>query len=282
MPKRSRLAVWIDGKTVPETRAAVPVSDSAYLYGIGLFETLKCIDRTPLFFDLHDARLRTNAGRIGLRMPLSTRQFLNTMTGLLRRNRLREATVRVMLSETPEGRPRLVITAKPFQPYPERCYKKGARLIFARTFSSDSKSLSAIKTTSYLSRMIPRREALRRGADEAVLLSENGLVTEAASSNIFLVKKGSLFTPPLTDGLLAGTRRKVVMALAKSLKIPVREKSLRADDLRKADEAFLTSSLKDIMPVGWAEGKRIGRVMPGPITLKLMEAYDRLIETRRL
>jgi branched-chain amino acid aminotransferase len=273
MPKNSDFAVWVAGKLVPEVQASVPVSDSAYLYGIGLFETLRSQGGKVLFFDLHDARLRKNARRIGLKMPLSPVGFRAAIASLLRRNRLKDATVRVMLSETAEGKPRLVITAKPFQPYPARCYAKGARTVFARTFSADSKSLSAIKTTSYLSRMIPRREAAGRGADEALLLSETGLVTEAASSNLFVVKGGLLLTPPLHDGLLAGTRRKVVIALAKKLKLPFKEKSLRPKDLFQADEIFITSSLKDIMPIGWVEGKKIGRFCPGPVTLRLRQSY---------
>lgn len=274
MRKNRAFAVWIGGKLVPEARASVPVSDSAYLYGIGLFETLRTVGGNPLFFKLHDARLRTNARRIGLKMPLSPSGFRAAIGTLLRRNRLKDATVRVMLSETAEGKPRLVITAKPFQPYPARCYAKGAKTVFAKTFSADSKSLSAIKTTSYLSRMIPRREAAGRGADEALLLSETGLVTEAASSNLFAVKNGRLLTPPLQDGLLAGTRRKVVMELAKKLKLPLKETSLRPKDLYQADEIFITSSLKDIMPVGWVENRKIGRDCPGPVTKRLQEVYQ--------
>jgi branched-chain amino acid aminotransferase len=264
----------IDGKMVSEGRAVVPVSDSAYLYGVGLFETMKATGGRVLFFHLHDARLRGNAKRIGLKVPLSSRRLLAVIERLLRKNRLRESTVRVMLSETPDGRPRLVITAKPFQPYPRRCYTQGARTVFARTFSSDSKTLSAVKTTSYLSKMIPRREAVRRGADEALMVNENGRVTEGASSSLFVVKDGVLTTPPLSDGLLPGTRRKVVMALARKLKIPLKEKSLRPKDLLQADEAFLTSSLKDLMPVGFVEGGKIGKPCPGPVTQRLDAAYQ--------
>lgn len=274
MPVKSALAVFIDGKIVPERNALIPVSDSAYLYGIGLFETLRSQGGRVLFFDLHDARLRGNARRIGLTMPLTPKLFLAAIQRLLRRNRLQDAAVRVMLSEASEGTPRLVITAKPFQAYPARCYRKGARTVFARSFVSDSKSLSPIKTTSYLSRMIPRREAAKRGADEALLLSESGLVTEAASSNVFVVKNGILITPPLADGLLAGTRRKVVMELSKTLKLPLKEKSLRPKDLFQADEIFITSSLKDIMPVGWVEKKKIGKKeVPGPVTKRLQNSY---------
>lgn len=277
MPAKSALAVFIDNKFVPERSALIPVSDSAYLYGIGLFETLRSQGEKVLFFGLHDARLRGNAKRIGLKVPLTSSRFLGAIRRLLHRNRLKNATIRVMLSEASEGKPRMVITAKPFQAYPARCYRQGARTVFARSFVSDSKSLSPIKTTSYLSRMIPRREAAKRGADEALLLSESGLVTEAASSNVFVIKKGVLITPPLADGLLAGTRRKVVMGLAKKLKITVKEKSLRPKDLFEADEAFITSSLKDIMPVRWVEGKKVGKIAPGPVTERLQAAYQTLV-----
>lgn len=276
MRSGTTLSVWIDGKIVPESRAVVPVSDSAYLYGIGLFETMRSVHGRVLFFALHDARLRGTARRIGIRMPLSPSRFLSAIGRLLRRNKLEEATIRIMLSETEEGWSRLVITAKPFQPYPARCYGRGARTVFARSFSADSRTLSAVKTTSYLSKMIPRREATRRKADEALMKNEEGYVTEGASSSLFIIKGGALTTPPLSDGLLPGTRRKVVIGLAKRLGIPVKEKSLRPQDLFGADEAFLTSSLKDIMPVGWVEKKRVGQTCPGRITKLLQEAYQAL------
>lgn len=273
------LFTWIDGKIVPDSQAKIPVTDSAYLYGIGLFETVKVSGKVTgkasegriLLWERHFQRLSENARRVTLRLPLGSRGLEKAVLSLVKKNRLKEATVRMMLSETDAGTPRLVITAKPFQAYPQRCYAEGARTMFARTFSADTKTLSRIKTTSYLSKMIPRREATARGMDEALMVNEDGFVTEGASSNLFIVKNGILITTPLNDGLLPGTRRRLVIELAKILKIPVKEKSLRPGDLYQADEVFITSSLKDVMPVGFLEKKKLGDARS--ITQRLQNIY---------
>ncbi len=278
---------WVNGVTLPEAKACVSVFDSAYLYGIGLFETLRASDGRIRFWDLHDRRLRKNAKTTGLRVPLSPASLRKATQALLTKNGLQDAqgaTIRMMLSENKEGRPSLVITARPYAPYPGRCYREGARAVFSRVMSADSKTLSAVKTTSYLSKMLPRREALLRGADEALLINERGHVSEGASSSLFVVKGGVLTTPPLSDGLLPGTRRKIVIGLAKKLHIPFREKILLPKDLYAADEIFLTSSLKDIMPVGWVEGRKIRKSAgsakgggPGLITQRLQREYSQTL-----
>lgn len=262
---------------LPEAKACISVFDSAYLYGIGLFETLRASEARIRFWDLHDRRLRRNAKMTGLRVPLSSDSLRKATQALLAKNGLRDATIRMMLSENEAGRPSLVITARPYAPYPGRCYREGARAVFSRVMSADSKTLSAVKTTSYLSKMLPRREAARRGADEALLINERGHVTEGASSSLFIVKGGALTTPPLSDGLLPGTRRKIVIGLARKLRIPFREKILLPKDLYAADEIFLTSSLKDIMPVGWVEGRKIGKQAPDLITRRLQREYSQTL-----
>lgn len=246
----------------------IPVFDSAYLHGIGIFETLRTESGVPLFLKLHDKRLRRNARRIGLKVPLTPAIMRRKIGRLLQKVGGGESTIRIVLSEG-----RLVMIANPFKPYPRRCYRDGARLVIAKTVQADAKSVAVIKTTSYLTKMLARREAERRGADEAILLDAGGRVTEGASSNVFIVKNGRLFTPPLSDGLLPGTRRNVVMVLARRLKIPVAERTLTVRDLTIAEEVFITSALKDVMPVGSINGKRIGKKSPGDLTLRLTRAY---------
>lgn len=263
---------------MPAHRACLPVSDSAYLYGIGIFETLRAVGAIPLFFRHHDERLRRNARAIGLRVPLSSTCLRSEIAKLLKKAGHPKSTLRIVLSSNERNRPRLVIIAKPFKPYPRRCYRKGARVVIAKTVQADTKKMAAIKTTSYLTKMLARREAKRRGADEAVLLNPEGCITEGASSNVFIVKKDRLFTPPLSEGLLPGTRRKVVLSLAKKLGIPICESVVRPADLFRADEIFITSSLKEIMPVGLVEGRTIGKSAPGPVTRKILAAYRKIVE----
>ena len=143
---------------------------------------------------------------------------------------------------------------------------------------SDTRWLSQLKSTSYLTRMRARRKIARRGGVEGIFLNTGGYVTEGASSNLFIVKRGRLLTPPLGDGLLAGTRRKAVLRLVRKMKIKVFEKSIRLNDLKKADEVFVTSTLKDILPIGTFEGRRVGRVCPGLVTQKLTAAYEKFLK----
>lgn len=270
--------VWINGRLIPESKASIPVFDSAYLHGIGLFETLRAGAGKIRFLPEHFQRLRRNARTLELKVPLSDAALERELYRLLRKNRLQDSTIRMMLSEsTLSTKPLLVVTARPFIPYPAVYFKKGAKLVFIRSVRSDVPSLAKIKSTSYVTRMLARREAERRGAVEGILLNEKNEVTEGASSNLFIVQSGRLITPPLSGALLPGTRRKVVLRLARKLTIPVQEKNLLPKDLLKADEIFITSTLKDILPIRSVENRNVRKTAPGPVTMRLSKAYDALI-----
>lgn len=271
--------VWIDGRLVPAKKASIPVFDSSFLYGEGLFETLRSVRGIVPFLKDHWLRMRRNARLIGLKFPISFPTFGREITRLLRRNKIPEAYIRMTLSQSLEGRPRLVIWTKPFEPYPRACYRRGGRLVLIRMSLGDTRWLARLKSTSYLTRMRARQEIARRGAVEGVFLNEEGFVTEGASSNLFMVKKGVLLTPPLSDGLLAGTRRGAVLKVARKLGIKTVKKSLRVRDLKNADEIFVTSTLKDILPIGWFEGRKVGRVCPGLMTRRLIECYNSKVKT---
>jgi len=269
--------VWINGSLTPRNQAKIPFDDSAYLYGIGIFETLKTKNGKVLFFDKHWARLCKNARTLHLKVPLTKKPFLKTLYKALMKNLLQEATVRVMLSRSETGKPHLVIWVRPYEPYPAMCYRQGGSLILAKCVKADELPLAQLKSTSYLTRMLAREEAKKRKATESLLLDRAGFITEGASSNIFIVKNGKLCTPPLTGALLPGTRRQVVCELAQKLKIPLIQKQLTPKNLFEADEIFITSSLKDILPIAKVENKKIGLTCPGSITQKLSGAYFHLI-----
>jgi branched-subunit amino acid aminotransferase/4-amino-4-deoxychorismate lyase len=268
--------VSINGRLLPEGKAGIPVDDSAYLYGLGLFETLRAANGRVLFLKDHLARLKRNARLLGLKLALGPSALTTAIYRTLKKNRLREAHLRINLSQSPEGRSRLTIIAKPYRPYPRSFYTKGGPLILARSIRNDSGPIATVKTTDYLTKIIARKEIAKRNAVDGVLLNVEGNVTEGASSNLFIVKKGRIYSPPLSDGLLPGIRRKIAIKLARKLKIPVAEKSLRPRDLKNADEIFLTSTLKGILPIRSFDGKKIGKSCPGPITWRLMQAYSRL------
>jgi branched-chain amino acid aminotransferase len=276
--------IWINGKLTPAAEAKISVFDSAYLHGIGLFETIRARQGRVLFLKEHYQRLLKNVrflGFKGVHLPVSLVNLQKEIGRLLRKNRLQEATVRLTLSRHQEnGKPQMVIWAKPYVPYAAAFYKKGAKLILVRKVSTDARTLAGIKTTSYLTKMIGREEARTQRAVEGVLVNEKGEITEGASSNLFIVKKGKLLTPPLSMGLLPGTRRQLVVTLARRLGIPFAEKKLKPSDLKKADELFITSTLKDILPIVEFDGKKIGRRCPGPVTLALRKEYEAQLRSR--
>lgn len=269
--------VYMNGRLVPEAKAKISLDDSAYLYGHGIFETLRAAQGRLLFLPDHLARLKRNARFLGLKLPLSPSALTVAIYRTLKKNRLREAHLRINLSQSAAGRPHLTIFAKPYVPYPRSFYQKGAPLILVRSVRNDSGLIATIKTTDYLTKIIARKEISERGAIDGILLNERGRVTEGASSNVFVVRRGKIYTPPLSDGLLPGIRRKIATKLARKLKIPIVEKSLRPQDLKGADEIFLTSTLKGIMPIRTFDGKKVGKSAPGLITSLLMKAYVSVI-----
>lgn len=274
--------VWINGQIVPESRAGIPVDDSGYLFGYGVFETLVARGETPLFLREHYERMRQNARTLGLSFPLSWNTLKRETRRILKRGGFQKAYLRFNLTEDSRKKTRFIMIARPYKPYPAACYKRGGKLIVVRSAVNDPLPFAGIKTTNYLVKILGRKEAARRQAVEGVLLNAEGHVTEGASSNLFIVKKGNLFTPPLSEGVMPGTRRAVVIKLARRLKIPCLEKPLRLIDLKTADEVFITSTLKDILPIQTFEGKRIGTKCPGPLTHWLSAAFDALVDQLRI
>jgi len=283
--------IWLNGKLVPSDKARISILDSAYLYGEGLFETLLAKGGRVLFMEEHFNRLYRSAPSLRISIPLSRRGLEREIYRTLKANRLgaspgEDAYIRLEVSNREDqignrkARPRganLMIYVRPFTPLPKRVYRQGAHLILVRATPNDLPPLAGIKSINYLSKMVARREVKRRGADEGVLLNNAGRITECSSSNFFLVKNGVLLTPPLKEGLLPGITRLVVLKMARRLGIPVQEKSLTFQEARRADEIFITSTLKGIAPVSRFESLR--KRVPGPVTTQLGRAYRNGVTT---
>ncbi len=264
--------VWINGRILNAKKAKISIDNSSFLSGIGVFETMKAVGDDVLFLPLHLERFFKNAKKTGLKLPCPPDLLFQAIPAIVRKNRFPRTTIRMTLSRDGQGKPHLVIAPRPFEAYPKSHYTRGGKLVFIRSVAADSPALSTIKTTSYLTKMAAREETKRRGAVEGLLINAKGFVTEGASSNVFIVKNGVLITPPLSDGLLPGTRRKLVLRIAKKMKMKSREKSLRPRDILEADEVFITSSLKDILPIRRVEGKTLPVPCPGPVTRELVGA----------
>jgi len=250
--------VWLDGSFLPEEKALVPATDRAFLHGRGLFETLRAYSGVPFRLADHVARMSVSAAHF--KMPFRPPDLDPVVRDLCRRNELDDAAIRITLSA--EGR--LLVTARPRKPLPQSWYDKGAEVMVAPWRRDPQMHLAGHKVTSYFENVLVHDEAIERGCADALLVGLKGELLEGAVTNIFLVLKGKLVTPKV-PGILPGVTRKVVMEL-----LPVKERKVRLKELWKADEAFLTNALIEILPIG----------KPGPVGRKLAEGYLQL--TREL
>jgi len=279
--------VYINGDLVPAEEAKISVFDAAFLYGEGLFETLRANGGKILFINDHLQRLYRGAKTLDIPIPFSREKLTAAVEHTLKANHLQDAYIRINISaeEADVGvRKRIpadthiVIFAKPPEPYPKKLYQKGCTLITIRSIPNDPVGVATIKTTNYLLKMIARREVAQRKADEGILLNSKGHVTECAGSNLFVIKNKKLITPPIDEGVMPGVTRKWVLKIAKRLNMKLSEQRITPKSLASADEIFITSTLKDVMPVAKLDGKPVGKIVPGPLTTTISSAYQQLIE----
>jgi branched-chain amino acid aminotransferase len=252
------MMIYLNGKFVSKMNARVSVFDHGFLYGDGIFESLRTYNGELLLFPEHYQRLLASAKTIALRVPLNETQLRRAVETTIRKNKLREARVRICLSrgEGPLGfspllckKPTLAIMALPFKPLPKRLYRDGVKLMIAKTIRNHPGAIPpSVKSANALNNILAKIEADKSGAFDAVLLNPKGEVAETTSANIFIVRKGVLYTPPLSAGILNGIMRQRVIQIAKQLKISVKEKKMYPADLRNADELFITNVLLGVLP----------------------------------
>jgi branched-chain amino acid aminotransferase len=273
----------LDGRIVPAEEARVSVLDNGFTFGDSVYETLRTYGGRPFELARHFRRLRASAGRIGVEIPLDDAALAARLDALLARAANAESYIRFIVTrgvgdisyhfERVSG-PTIVMVAKPYEPLPERCYAEGIDVSVVSVRRNHPDALDpAIKSCNLLNNVLAVREAQAKGATEAILLNQAGLVAEGASSNVFVVRRGGLVTPPLRAGILAGITREVLLELAPKAGVSAREADLPVADFLGADEAFVTSTLKEAAPIRAADGTPIGSGRPGPITLRLLQAF---------
>jgi branched-chain amino acid aminotransferase len=279
--------VYINGSFVPRSEAKISVSDHGFLYGYGIFETLRAYNSKLCLLDKHLKRLYEAAEAIGMRAKLEGLDLEKALVETLKANNLKEARIRVTVTngENPalpwsdtSGSPNIIVTAAPYAPFPAEKYESGFRIGIASLKRMKQSILSSIKSVNYLLNVMVRIEATAKGWDETILLNDDGFIAEGGGSNVFFVKNGKLFTPPDDSGMIPGITREVVMELAAGLGISVEEKNIKPSELARFEEAFLTNSMIEIMPVvsvADEKGKKItiGGGRPGALTRRLMAAY---------
>lgn len=274
--------VNINGQICPADEARISVMDRGFLYGDSVFEVIRTYAGRPFALEPHMARLTESARRLAI--PLPDREILiEELHKTLATAKNPESYCRIIITRgggpitldpTAATQPTMVILVKDYEPFPEWMYSRGVRLAIPNVRRTSRRDLDpAIKSGNYLNSVIAFGEAKKRGFDDAVILGSDGFITESTSSNVFVVKNGTLRTPPLDIGLLAGVTRSLVLKLATDNGISTQEKSLNVDDLQNADEVLLTSTLREVMPVSEIEHHKIGSGAPGPITGRLQKIF---------
>jgi branched-chain amino acid aminotransferase len=283
-------AINVNGRITPPGEAVVPVLDHGFLYGEGVYEVCRTYGGDLFLFDRHARRLRRSADLIALPVPFSDEEIARRTTETMHAAGLGtpgrpgpESYVRILLTRgvgdlsydpaaCPE--PSLVIIARPHAaPLPD-VYALGVRVALVPIARNHPAALNPlIKSNNLLNNALAMQHALRQGAFEAVMRNLRGEIVECSQSNLFLVREGGLVTPPLDAGLLPGITREVVCELAGALGIAAAEATVVDDDLLGADEAFITSTTREIVPVVLVDDHRIGTGYPGPVTRALMDAF---------
>ena len=280
--------VYLNDRFVPQEEAVVSVFDHGFLYGDGVYETLRAYRGRVFKLAEHLARLERSASRIHLHLPASPERLTDLVREALRRNQLSDSYLRITVSRgTGEigldpalcKAPTLVIIAKPFQPYPESIYAEGVAVILARTRRNLPEALPPqVKSLNFLNNILAKMEATAAGAHEALMLNHRGDVTEGTTSNVFVVQEGRLRTPSVECGILDGITRELVLQLASELNIPSEEARLSIADLLRAEECFLTNTTQEVLPVTRVDGHVIGDGRPGVLTRRIHASFRACLE----
>ena len=269
--------LFLNGNFLSPNEANISVLEPGFLYGWGLFETMRSYKKHIVYFDAHLKRIKKSCTLVAIEFPYPLDRLKEIMQRTIRINGFPDAYVRLTLWKAEKGADILVVVKK-YQPYPLKKYKNGFRICISRFKQNENSFLARLKSSNYLLYRLVYLEAKKKGLDEAIILNNRGYITEGSHTNIFLVKDKELFTPRLECGCLDGITRKVVLDLAKKYGIKVYEGNFTCFDLYEAEEAFLTNSLIGIMPRTAIEkhkvGKKTGRYKLTPF---FIEKYKSLL-----
>jgi branched-chain amino acid aminotransferase len=272
-------AVWyVGGNWVHPDEASIPLNDVAVLRGYSVFESLRTYDRRPFRLQEHLDRLYRSAALIDLEIPYSREEIAAAVQATVERNAYRHASLRILITGgssedgmLPSGPGLLAVLIAPLPERDLERFSAGLRLITTRLQREDPEA----KTTNYIAAVRALKEAARRGADDALFVDAQGHVLEATRSNFFVFRGDTLVTP--REGILPGVTRNVVLALARR-RFPVEERPILLSELAQVEEAFLTASSREIMPVVQIDELLIGAGRAGPRTTELERLFIQLVE----
>jgi len=284
--------IYLNGKLVPRLEAKLSPFDHGFLYGYGLFETMRAYQGHIFRLDSHITRLSRSAESIGLTHSILTtekgKQSLKAACmATLKANELKGARIRLTISAgegdmTPDpgtcSSPTVLITTRDLVPLPPEKYGAGFKVVLSSLRRNSQSPLSRLKSTCYMENILARMVARTAGCDEAILLNEQGYLAEGSTTNIFLASNNELITPSLESGVLSGITREVVLEMARAANIKTLERQVELKELIEAEEAFITNSILELMPLTSFEGKPIGTGKPGHLTKELMAAFKKLVD----
>ena len=274
----------MNGTITDAASAVIPAFDHGFLFGEGVYETLRTYHRAPFLFERHMRRLRKSASMMALPVPQSDSEMLDLVRQTMAAHAgLDEAYIRILLTRgvgeltyNPAAcpRPTLVIIVKPFVTPPDRTFTEGIRISLVGVRRNHPQALNPmIKSNNLLNNALAMQEALGRGAEEALMLNQDGEIAECSQSNFFVVKGAAVITPPLAAGLLPGITREYVLHLASDLGYQAQENRLTPADLASVSEAFITGTTREITPVVSVDDRQIGNGRPGAVTTRLLTEF---------
>jgi branched-chain amino acid aminotransferase len=276
--------VWVGGRIVEERRARVSAADRGFLFGDGLFETVRTEGARPFRLPAHLERLRRGAARISLEVPA---ELEKAVARLLERAERAPGALRITLTRgvgaealdpASARAPTLVLSLRSVPRFPEAWYERGLALLTSTVRVCLGSGVAGLKSIGYLPNILALAEARARGADDGLLLDDRGRVAQACSSNVFWVADGGeLRTASPACGILEGVTRAAVLELARAGGIPAEEGEWDRGEIARAREAFTTSSLRGVVPVASLDGRPVGGGWPGEVTRGLARAYRELL-----
>ncbi len=278
--------VFLNDKLVDSDKACISAADSGFLYGAGLFETMRSSNGVVFCLEDHLDRLLLSANILSINNTYDKKYITDAIYKVLKANKLTDARLRLTLTSgamsLSEDAPQstLLITATKFEPYPPQYYKDGCLVVLCPFKQNPDDPIYGHKTINYFPRMLALQMARQKSATEALWFTVDNRLAEGCISNVFLVKDSVLYTPPVRTPILAGVARKTVCRIALENSIELIEKDLNINDLLDADEVFMTNVIMQIMPISMIEKHTVGDGKVGATTKKLMEYFDKFIKNK--
>ncbi len=281
------MKIWIDGSLVDKEEAKISVFDHGLLYGDGCFEGIRFYDGKIFRLEEHIKRLFHCMSYLMLELPWSFEEVCEATKETVAQCGLSDGYIRLIVTRgvgdlglDPRKcpRPSMIIIAQTISLYPQEMYDKGLRVITSSYRRANSDVLcQQVKSLNYLNSILAKIECAQQNAGEALFLNAQGNIAECTGDNIFIVKDGTVITPPVTEGALNGITRIAVIEICAELGIPCIEKDMNRFDVITSDECFLTGTAAEVIAVSELDGRPVGSGQSGPITQQILERYQKLV-----